>query len=317
VLREQLLDMQRHGIGVAIVSWWGRPGVSAGDSQGVVNDEFVGLAFQEADAVGMSIALHLEPYHGRDVGAVRDDVVYLRRRYGRHASWQHIDGRPVYYVYDSYHIHAADWALLLQPEGRGGRFNFTLRAPPPHKRGHATEGVVGSTGLAGIDDDEDAAWASRYTDGFFIGLWLDRQHGDDLVAGGFDGAYSYFATEGFSFGSTPANWRFMQEASEGAGLLFVPCVSPGYDDSKIRPWCVPAAAAAGVVKRELLSELLNGRPALQASSPLHGHLCAAALLLVVQERHAKARAGGGAAVPPDLAGCHGVRGGENSCCHVQ
>jgi glycoprotein endo-alpha-1,2-mannosidase len=247
--------MQRHGIGVAIVSWWGRPGVSAGDSQGVVNDEFVSLAFQEADAVGMAIALHLEPYHGRDVGAVREDIVYLRRRYGRHASWQHIDGRPVYYVYDSYHIHPADWALLLQPEGRGGRFNFTLRAPPPHRRGHGAESVGGSTGPAAagaVDGDEDAAWASRYTDGFFIGLWLDRQHGEDLVAGGFDGAYSYFATEGFSFGSTPANWRFMQEAAEGAGLLFVPCVSPGYDDSKIRPWCVTAATGAGM-KRKLLS----------------------------------------------------------------
>lgn len=46
-------------------------------------------------------------------------------------------GRPVYFVYDSYHIPARDWSALLSPEGPN-----TLRGGP--------------------------------LDGVFIGLWLTR-----------------------------------------------------------------------------------------------------------------------------------------------
>ena len=59
--------------------------------------------------------------------------------------------------YDSYHIAAVAWAQLLAPLGR-----LTLR---------------------GTDHD-----------GVFIGLWLEAPHGRELVTGGFDGAYTYFAS---------------------------------------------------------------------------------------------------------------------------
>ena len=52
----------------------------------------------------------------------------------------------------------------------------------------------------------------------------------------FDGVYTYFAVDGFLPASTPANWLEMKESTDSLGLLFIPCVGPGYDDTRIRPF---------------------------------------------------------------------------------
>jgi glycoprotein endo-alpha-1,2-mannosidase len=103
------------------------------------------------------------------------------------------------FVYDSYHLPASEWATLLQPGG-----SRTVRG--------------------------------THLDAAFVGLWLDAHHGTDLSEGGFDGAYTYFATDGASYGATTAHWAGMKAACDSHGMLFVPSVAPGYDDSKIRPW---------------------------------------------------------------------------------
>ncbi len=70
----------------------------------------------------------------------------------------------------------------------------------------------------------------------------------------------YFASDGFSFGSSTGNWQRMRAAMHAAGKVFIPSVGPvqlpsptllmfarahfivtraraqGYDDTKIRPW---------------------------------------------------------------------------------
>ena len=43
-------------------------------------------------------------------------------------------------------------------------------------------------------------------------------------------------TDGFSYGSTSANWATMARFAKETNLIFVPSVGPGYDDRKIRPW---------------------------------------------------------------------------------
>jgi len=54
--------------------------------------------------------------------------------------------------------------------------------------------------------------------------------------GGFDGVYTYFAAAGFTAASDPKSWQRIAEMTCAAGLSFVPCVGPGYDDTTIRPW---------------------------------------------------------------------------------
>lgn len=50
------------------------------------------------------------------------------------------------------------------------------------------------------------------------------------------GFYTYFASNGFSYGSTWKNWRTLSLYAHQNGLLFSPSIGPGYIDTRIRPW---------------------------------------------------------------------------------
>lgn len=200
----------------AVVSWWGRPDVEGtADTQGVNTDLALPLVVAAAERSwtgdsegrerervkeGMRIAFHLEPYPGRTAASVREDVAYLSSKFGDSvALLRGTNDRPVYFVYDSYHVSPRDWATLLTPEG--------------------AESVRGSS-----------------LDGVFVGLWLTRSDGTPLEMGGFDGGYTYFASPGTSHGADPRNWRDIASEAAARGLMFIPSVGPGYNDTKIRPW---------------------------------------------------------------------------------
>ena len=73
-------------------------------------------------------------------------------------------------------------------------------------------------------------------DGFFIGLWLNQNGGTLAKNSMFDGTYSYFASDGFVYGSTTQNWKAMAKWSKANNMVFIPSVGPGYRDTGIRPW---------------------------------------------------------------------------------
>lgn len=56
------------------------------------------------------------------------------------------------------------------------------------------------------------------------------------MTGGFDGFYTYFAANDFSYGSSWKNWKSLSSFARKNGLLFVPSVGPGYIDTSVRPW---------------------------------------------------------------------------------
>lgn len=58
----------------------------------------------------------------------------------------------------------------------------------------------------------------------------------DMVIGGFDGFYTYFAANDFTYGSSWKNWKSLSSFARKNGLLFVPSVGPGYVDTRVRPW---------------------------------------------------------------------------------
>ena len=51
---------------------------------------------------------------------------------------------------------------------------------------------------------------------------------------GFDGFYTYFGANGFSYGSTWKNWRSLSIFARRNSLIFIPSVAPGYDDMRVR-----------------------------------------------------------------------------------
>lgn len=219
VLAAQMQDLAAAGIGVAVISWWGRPEFpGTHDTQGIATDSVVPAVLDAAEAKGIKVAFHLEPYEGRSASSVVDDVAYLHEHYGDHPATmlttrkvlapstgadppaslfvpRSEGGKMLLYVYDSYHIASKDWAAVLRGEGV----------------------VVPELAV-------------------LLGLVLDHRNIKELATGGFDGAYTYFGTIGFSFGSTLTNWPKLQSELASHGLAFVPSVAPGYDDRRIRPW---------------------------------------------------------------------------------
>ena len=121
-------------------------------------------------------------------------MAYAVRTYGAHEAYHKIDGKCVFFAYDSYQLAARDWRAA---------------------RTAANDGA------------------------FLIALALEAKHVDDYVGGpgGFDGAYSYFGATGFTQASTPSSWKGLVARGIGERAeLFVPCVAPGYDDLRVRPW---------------------------------------------------------------------------------
>lgn len=128
----------------------------------------------------------------------------LLYRYGSHpAFYRHktSTGRllPMFYVYDSYVTIPEIWANLLTVSG-----SQSIRNTP--------------------------------YDALFIALLVEERHKHDIHRSGFDGMYTYFATNGFSYGSSHHNWASLKAFCDSNNLMFIPSVGPGYIDTSIRPW---------------------------------------------------------------------------------
>ena len=208
VVKKHMHYLKENNVDVIVISWWGQCQHNhSTDTQGVCTDNTVPLIFEVANKVGgVWIAFHVEPYRGRSPGSIRADLEYIHRSYGHYPSLYRLPGpresrvpRPVFYVYDSYHIPGDQWRELLTPQG-----SITVRDSP--------------------------------LDGIFIGLWLSPSDGAELSQAGFDGTYTYFVADSTSYGANPRNWGSMCGFCRTHGMLCDLSVGPGYDDTRIRPW---------------------------------------------------------------------------------
>lgn len=167
-----------------------------------ISDQSLALLFEIAPEYGIQICFHIEPFPGRNAETTRAALVYLLDRYGDHPALYRCSqsgNRPLIYLYDSYLTPAEDWAGLFQ---------------------------------AG---DKQSIRGTKY-DAAAIALWVKKNEQEFMLRGGFDGFYTYFATERFTYGSTPSNWPQLAAWAKEKGLIFIPSVGPGYIDTRIRPW---------------------------------------------------------------------------------
>ena len=163
------------------------------------SDASLEVALDAAQRAGVKICVHLEPFPGRNAQTTRAALAYLADTYGAHPALYRREGRPMVYLYDSYLTPPEEWAAVFAPDGAD---------------------TVRGTALD--------CWA--------VGLWVKKDDGPKLKAAGFDGFYTYFATDGFTYGSTPKNWPAMNAFARRHKMLFIPSVGPGYKDERIRPW---------------------------------------------------------------------------------
>jgi glycoprotein endo-alpha-1,2-mannosidase len=127
VLGDQMKEIQRAGIDQIAVSWWGR---------GSVEDERLPGVMQAAKAHGISVAVHIEPYNGRSVASVGNDIAYLETL-----------GIRTFYIYQAFALPPASWATLndqLHTQGvtTYGETAFVGQAAAGHFTGIYTYDIV-------------------------------------------------------------------------------------------------------------------------------------------------------------------------------
>ena len=92
VLDAQMGEIAAAGIGTVITSWWGR---------GSREDQRLPQVIAAAQAHGLAVAAHLEPYEGRTVAGTESDIALLRTL-----------GVSDFYVWASGTLPDAEWAEL-------------------------------------------------------------------------------------------------------------------------------------------------------------------------------------------------------------
>jgi glycoprotein endo-alpha-1,2-mannosidase len=196
--------LNQAGIGTLVVSWY-PPSFS--DSQIERNPGFSNAAtkllLDIANQYDIKVSIHVEPYPGRSARSVAEDIRYIVDNFGTHpALYRHPPNNlPMFYVYDSYLTSYKEWAEVLGP----------ATAHKQSIRGGPYDAVV-------------------------IALFVNPSDYSDIPQGFFDGVYTYFASDGFTHGSTASKWAGLAKWARDHRLLFVPSVGPGYDDTRIRPW---------------------------------------------------------------------------------
>ncbi|XP_077977773.1 glycoprotein endo-alpha-1,2-mannosidase-like [Glandiceps talaboti] len=200
VIDNHMQQIRSAGIGVVVVSWYPN---SRSDAEGIPSDSLMPSLLDAAHKYQLKVAVHSEPYKERDDSMLHDDMKYLITTYGKHPAFYKYEWKgkqlPLIYVYDSYLTKSTLWKRLLKPDGA-----------------HSIRGT-----------DYDAV---------FIALLVELKHKTDIVSSGFDGFYTYFATSGFTYGSTYQHWDELSKFAKHSGLLFIPSLGPGYIDTSIRPW---------------------------------------------------------------------------------
>ena len=189
VIAQHMEMMARAGIGVFVLSWWGKNSYE---------DRSVKTYLDIADDYNLQVAFHIEPFYINAEEFI-EQLIYLVDSYGKHPALYTYQGMPFYYVYDSYKLDIVEWQKLLTDDGA-----LSIRN-------------------------------TKY-DGTFIGLWVEKDEQAFFQSTGFDGYYTYFASDGFVYGSTSSNWNTLSTFAKENDLIFIPCVGPGYIDTRIRPW---------------------------------------------------------------------------------
>ncbi|XP_061824130.2 glycoprotein endo-alpha-1,2-mannosidase [Nerophis lumbriciformis] len=201
VIKAHMQQLRTAAIGVIAVSWYPP---NTNDDNGEPLDAIMPLLLDVAHQYHIKVSFHIEPYKGRDEVNMYANIKYIIEKYGDHPAffrYRTNTGKllPLFYIYDSYLMNSEQWAKLLK---------------------HTESGSIRDTPY----------------DAIFVALLVEEKHKREVATAGFDGVYTYFATNGFSYGSTQRNWGAIKAFCEDNELLFIPSVGPGYVDTGVRPW---------------------------------------------------------------------------------
>jgi glycoprotein endo-alpha-1,2-mannosidase len=101
LIARQMREIKRAGIDQIVISWWG---------WGSPTDRRLPSVMQAAQRFGLQVAVHIEPFEGRNAEAVAGDIGHLREL-----------GITDVYVFDAQRIAAQDWAAVRAQIPQGVR----------------------------------------------------------------------------------------------------------------------------------------------------------------------------------------------------
>ena len=211
----QHLAWSRHaGLGLWVTSWWG---------PGSREDETTRTAILTHPELGDFRIAVLYETTGRtrdftDYTAVRPDVAYLARTYFDHPNYLRIEGRPVLFVY---------LTRVLAQRGQ-------------------LEAVVTNMREAAAAEGHEVFIVGDHVFGSAPGVAGQMALLDGVT--GYD-VYGSMAVKGYashsqvnSYFARQARWRAL---AEGAGVAFVPGVTPGFNDTAVRAGHAPLSRQLG------------------------------------------------------------------------
>ena len=71
---------------------------------------------------------------------------------------------------------------------------------------------------------------------YLFGSFVQNSNIISAMENGFDGVYTYFASENLKVSSKHSNWNSLKDYCIERGMYFIPTVGPGYDDSNWNDW---------------------------------------------------------------------------------
>ena len=218
VLDAHMREALASGVNTFAVSWLGRPDVvGTADPQGVNTDAALQLVVAAAERTcrasaadanaefpgGMRVAFHLEPYPGRTAASVREDIRHILDRHG-----------------DSP-------ALLRGAAGAARCFSCTTVTacrpaigPPSSPRPVTTPSAA-------------RTWTEYFSPCGSPARTARRSRRADSTED-----TRTLPTRERRTPRIRNIWRVLSDEAAARSLLFVPSVSPGYNDTRIRPWNV-------------------------------------------------------------------------------
>uniref|UniRef100_A0A8C0HLF5 Mannosidase endo-alpha like n=1 Tax=Buteo japonicus TaxID=224669 RepID=A0A8C0HLF5_9AVES len=92
-------------------------------------------------------------------------------------------------------------------------------------------------------------------DAVFVALLMEEGHKHEILSAGYEGTYTYFVSNGFSFGSSHQNWNAIKTFCNSNKLMFIPSIGAGYINSSILngKYYETALQAAVTVRLEIVS----------------------------------------------------------------
>lgn len=192
VIAKHFRQINKTGIGVVLYSWqWST-------NRTRESHEILEMVFSQAKIFQLKVSFVLEHFKGRTVQRVREDVEFIFDKYSQYESFNRIYDKerrehyPVFYIKDTLQsgIEESSWRQLL------GKQSGSIRK-------------------------------TKY-DAIFLNHIVTKESLASTKRSGFDGLFSYSASNGDTYASTWKNWQHISRFAEQYKMLFVPSLGPGH-----------------------------------------------------------------------------------------